>query len=299
MNKVSLKHLQTFLTIIDAGNFRRAAEILHLSQPAVTAHVKLLEQAVGVSLLDRTTRRMRVTVAGERLHTMAEHTLADLNSVLTELRDEAALQRGRISISCVPTIAASVLPMTLRRFAEKYPRVAIKIFDVIAEQLFVLVGEGKVDFGIGPRPTGPLQFDFRALTSDPFVAVVPRGHPWASRKSISLADLVDAPFLTLLRGYSVRETLEAALKKHGLEITPRYEVRHHYTLGGMVEAGLGITALPSMAVSMLSRPLLRTVPIARPGAAREVGIIKLRGKNLSPAPHAFIEMFNEMVAEGF
>ena len=298
MNNVSLKHLQTFQTIVEAGNFRRAAEILNLSQPAVTAHVKLLEQAVGMPLLDRTTRRMRVTVAGDRLHTMAERTLAELNTVLTALRDEADLRRGRISISCVPTIAASVLPVTLGRFAEKYPGVTIKIFDVIAEQIFVQVAEGKVDFGIGPRPAGRHQFDFRALTSDPFVAVVPRGHPWAMRKSISLADLVGAPFLALLRGYNVRETLDATLKKHGLKITPKYEVQHHYTLGGMVEAGLGITALPSMAVSMLSRPLLRTVPITRPGAAREVGIVKLRGKNLSPAPQAFVELFSDMVAAG-
>ncbi len=298
MNNVSIKQLQTFMTIVDAGNFRRAAEILHLSQPAVTAHVKQLEAAVGVPLLDRTTRRMRVTVAGDRLRSMAEQTLADLNAVLSELRDEAALQRGRISICCVPTIAAGILPKALKQFDEKYPGVTIRLYDVIAEQIFVQVAEGKADFGIGPRPTGRRQFDFRPLTSDPFVAVVPRGHVLANRKSVSLFDLVKFPYLALLRGYNVRETLDTAMEKHGLKITPKYEVQHHYTLGGMVEEGLGITALPSMAVSMLSRPLLRTVPIARPGAAREVGIIKLRGKTLPPAPQAFIALFNEMVENG-
>lgn len=296
MNNVSIKHLQTFLAIVEAGNFRRASEVLHLSQPAVTAHVKQLEQAIGMPLLDRTTRRMRVTAAGDRLRTMAEQTLADLDAVLLELRNEATLQRGRISISCVPTIAASVLPRVLGRFGEKYPGVTVKVFDVIAEKIFAQVMEDKVDFGIGPPPAVGAEFDFRAITRDPFVAVVPRGHPWADRKSVTLTDLVGVPFLALLQGYNVRETLDATLKKHGLKITPKYEVQHHYTLGGMVEAGLGITALPSMAVSMLSRPLLRTVPI-RPSPTREVGIIKLKRKKLSPAPQVFIDMFNEVVSK--
>lgn len=296
MNNVSIKHLQTFLAIVEAGNFRRASEVLHLSQPAVTAHVKQLEQAVGMPLLDRTTRRMRVTTAGDRLRTMAEHTLAELDAVLMELRDEAALKRGRISISCVPTIAASVLPRVLGRFGEKYPGVTVKVFDVIAERIFAQVMDHKVDFGIGPPPAVGSEFNFRAITRDPFVAVVPRGHPWATRKSVSLSDLVDVPFLALLQGYNVRETLDATMKKHGLKITPKYEVQHHYTLGGMVEAGLGITALPSMAVSMLSRPLLRIVPI-KPSPTREVGIITLRRRKLSPAPQAFIDMFNELVSK--
>jgi LysR family carnitine catabolism transcriptional activator len=131
------------------------------------------------------------------------------------------------------------------------------------------------------------------------VAVIPRKHPWAVKKSISLAALAKADFLALLPGSNVRETLDAAMASQSLKLVPKYEVQHHYTLGGMVEAGLGVTALPSMSVSMLSQPMLRTLPITKSTVIREVGIIKLRGKKLSPASRAFIEVFASVVEEKF
>ena len=299
MNKISIKHLQTYLAVVEAGSFRDASEKLHLSQPAVTLHIKQLELAVGVPLLSRTTRRMSVTLPGNKFRVRAEQALAELNSVVLELRDEAALKRGRISVACVPTIAARLLPKALGRFEQKYPGITVKIHDVVAEQLFFQLTERQVDIGIGPRPLGRSEFDFQAVTKDPYVAVISRTHAWAARKSISLAALAKADFLALLPGSNVRETLEAAITSQSLKLIPKYEVQHHYTLGGMVEAGLGVTALPSMAVSMLSQPLLKTVPITKPAVVREVGIVKLRGKNLSPASTVFIEVFKEIVAEKF
>ncbi len=297
MNHVSFRHLQTFLAIVEAGSFRAASEKLHLSQPAVTAHMQQLERAVGMPLLDRTTRRMSVTLAGERFRARAEQALAELNSVILELRDEAALRRGRISVACVPTIAATLLPRALGRFGERFPGITVKIHDVVAEQIFFQLTQGQVDIGIGPRPLRQSEFEFQAVTRDPYVAVVCRDHPWATRKSVSLAALAHAEFLALLPGTHVRDALDAAMASQSLKLIPKYEVLHHYTLGGMVEAGLGVTALPSMAVSMLSQPLLRTVPISKPAVVREIGILKLRGKNLVPALTAFIEVFNEIVLE--
>ncbi len=297
MNSISLKHLKTFLAIVEARSFRAASEKLHLSQPAVTAHMKQLELALGMTLLHRNTRRMSITLAGERFRARAEQTLAELNSLVLELHDEVALRRGRISVACVPTIAAGLLPKALGRFGEKFPGITVKIQDVVAEQIYIQLTQGQVDIGIGPCPLGRSEFDFQAVTRDPYVAVISREHAWAAKKSISLAALANADFLALLPGSNVRETLDAAMASQSLKLIPKYEVWHHYTLGGMVEAGLGVTALPSMAVSILSRPLLRTVPITKPAVVREIGIVKLRGKNLSPAATAFIEVFNKTVGK--
>jgi LysR family transcriptional regulator, carnitine catabolism transcriptional activator len=297
MNAITIKQIQTFLAILQAGSFRAGSETLHLSQPAVTAHIKQLELALGMPLLDRTTRRLRVTVAGERFRIRAEQALAELNSAVLELRDEAALKRGRISIACVPTIAAGLLPKALGRFAEKFPGITVKVYDVVAQQVLLQVAQAQADIGIGPRPLGRSEFDFHAVTRDPYVAVIPRRHPWATKKSVPLVALTDTDFLALLPGSHVRETLDAAMESQSLKLVPRFEVQHHYTLGGMVEAGLGVTALPSMAVSMLSQPLLRAVPIIRKPVVREVGIVKVRGKKLSPAAAVLINEFKDVVAE--
>lgn len=297
MNKLSLKHLQTFLAVIEAGSFRKASEALNLSQPAVTLHVKQLEQVIGLALLNRTTRSMSVTSHGRKLCSQITRTLFELESLVLELRDEAALTRGRLSIACVPTIAASLLPKALLTFEQKFPGISIRVHDVVAEQILVQLADGRSDIGIGPNPTRHSEFNFQLVTKDPFVIIVPRTHPWATKKSIPLSALAGADFLALLPGSNMRDTLETAMASHSLKLVPKYEVQHHYTLGGMVEAGLGITALPSMAVSMLSQPKLRTVPIANSAVAREVGIISSRGKKMSPASAAFIDVFTEIVAD--
>jgi LysR family carnitine catabolism transcriptional activator len=111
-----------------------------------------------------------------------------------------------------------------------------------------------------------------------------------------LAALASENFLALLPGSNVRETLDAAMAAQSLKFIPKYQVQHHYTLGGMVEAGLGVTALPSMSVSMLSQPMLRTIPITKTSLARDVGIIKVRGKKLTPTVTAFVDIFR-MVAQ--
>ena len=167
---------------------------------------------------------------------------------------------------------------------------------MLAVDLYAQLDQQLVDFGIGPNSKDRSDFVFRPIVEDPYVAVVATNHPWVGRKSVSLRELASAPFLAMLPGSNVRTTLEDALRAQGLTIEPIHEVLHHYTLGGMVEAGLGVTALPSMAVSLLSQPLLRSVPI-RPVISRVIGVLMLRGKHLSPAANALVKVFEELVAE--
>lgn len=296
MNNISLRQIRTFLAVLETGSFRKASEKVHLSQPAVTAHVQRLEDELGVPLLNRTTRRVTVTPAGERFSARAEHMISELNSVVLELQDEAALQRGRVVVACVPTIASRFLPQTMAEFRNQYPGITIEIHDIPASDILNELMREQSDIGIGPESENKLDFEFQLLARDPYVVIVRNDHPWARKKSISLRDLTQEPLLTMARGSNVRSTLEKAMFSQSLVLRPRIEAHHHYTLGGMVEAGLGITVLPSMAVSMLSQPLLQTIPIRRPSVFRNVSIIKLRGKTLTPAEVAFIQVLKEQIA---
>lgn len=297
MNNITLRQIRTFLAVAESGSFRRASERVHLSQPAVTAHVQQLEEELGMPLLDRTTRRVRVTAAGERFRARAQRLLAELGDLVAELKDEAALERGRVLVACVPTIASRLLPRALARFRGLFPGITLTVNDVVAAEVYEHLVRGQADIGIGPQPSAGAEFEFEPIARDPYVAVVPRDHPWARRRSVSLRDLARAPFLTMNRESNVRGILESALAAASLKVTPLLEARHHFTLGGMVEAGLGVTALPSMAVSMLSQPLLKTVPITGPRVFRDVGIVKLRGNRLTPAAEAFIRVVLEEVDE--
>ncbi|MDP2640832.1 MAG: LysR substrate-binding domain-containing protein, partial [Betaproteobacteria bacterium] len=132
---------------------------------------------------------------------------------------------------------------------------------------------------------------FKSILRDPFVCVCPHNHVLASRREVRLAELVGFPFLIFASG-NVRTILQKAFEKKGVPLRPAYEVVHHYTLGGMVEAGLGITALPSIAISMLNRSLLRTVRIVDPEITREVGVLHRRDQLPTPAVDAFLSVLD-------
>src|SRR5690606_21191519 len=121
--------LETFIAVSELGSFRRAAEKLGVSQPSVTSRVQRLENVLGVKLLNRTTRRVTTTEAGERLRLRAEHTVTELRSLVQEFRDEATLRRGRVAIAAASSLAASVLPPIIRHFTQANPGVTVTLID--------------------------------------------------------------------------------------------------------------------------------------------------------------------------
>jgi DNA-binding transcriptional LysR family regulator len=289
----NLIKIRSFLAVADHGGFRKAAENLNLSQPALSAHVRDLETALGVPLFHRTTRSVRLTNEGENFRVRAKRALDELEAGVLELQDQAALQRGRVVIACVPTLASYFLPPVLLTFGSKYPGIAVRILDENAQELYRRVLSREADFGIGPRPDREMDIAFQSIFHDRFVAVCSRNHPLASRREVRIKDLVRYPIFTLSHGANVRTILESAFARQGFTLEPAFELLNHYTMGGMVESGLGITALPSMAISMLSNPLLKTIRIIDPEVTREVGILHRRDQANSPAVDAFLEVLSQ------
>lgn len=285
----NLTKIRSFISVAEYASFRKAAENLHLSQPALSAHVRDLEALVGVPLFHRTTRNVQLTAEGSNFLARSKRALGELEAGIAELHDQASLQRGRVIAGCVPTIASHVFPTVLVAFTAKYPGITVRVVDVGARDLHRLVLNREVDLAIGPPPDHTDDVVFRSILRDPFVCVCPRDHPLASRRKVRLAELVGFPLLMLTSG-NVRTVLQKAFEENGFPLRPAYEVVHHYTLGGMVEAGLGITVLPSIAISMLNHSLLRTLPIVDPEITREVGVLRRRDQLPTPAVEAFLSV---------
>lgn len=293
----SLNKVRSFIAVAEHASFRRAAESLNLSQPALSAHVRNLEDGLGVSLLSRTTRSVRLTREGERFLVRSKRAVLELEGAVRELQDEAALRRGRVTVACVPTIASSMLPLALARFAERYPGVRVHILDEVAETLYQRVLSRDADLGIGPAPPRSSDLTFDTLADDHFIAVFPRDHALAGRETVALEQVVRFPFLALAPRTNVRTVLESAFAAAGHVLDPVYEVSHHYTLGGMVEAGLGVTALPSMSLSVLGHPLLESARIVEPEITRDIGILRRRGDAATPAASEFLEVVADVFDE--
>jgi LysR family carnitine catabolism transcriptional activator len=289
----SLTKLRSFAAVAASGSFRKASAKLNLSQPALSAHIRGLEEALGAPLFHRTTRTVRLTSDGERFLVRTRRALDEIESGMLELRDRVESQRGRVTIACVPMIACHVVPKVLALFSQRHPLVKVQILDVTGQTLARQVLDRDVDLGIGPSPVRNDELEFEPILRDPIVAVFLDTHPLAGAHGVRLGDLAEQPLLTLAPGTTVRSDLDNAFERQGLSLRPAYEVLQQYTLGGMVEAGLGVALLPAMSLSMLRTPRLRAVPIVDPEIVREVGLIQRKDQNHRPSVHAFLEALSD------
>lgn len=283
-----ISDLQTFLVVADLGNFSRAAEKLLLSQPTVTTRIARLESSLRIRLFNRTTRNVTLTAAGERLRQRAGHILANLVNLAQDLSDEAALKRASLRIGATPVVAACLLQGILRRLTIDYPGVAITLRDQHSDQCLKSLAAGELDVVFAPLDTDEPNFDFEPVYSSEFVLVVPRGHPLDRAEPASLAELASYPLLTLPSSASlIWKNVTREFERRGLAFRPYVEAYGAFTLVGLVEAGLGLTLVPSIMVPLLEHRKVGATRLRDLSAQHHVGIIRLRGHSLSPAALAF------------
>ena len=292
---VNLNKIRSFIVVAETLSFRIASERLKLSQPAVSNHIRDLEAALGLSLFKRTTRSVALSPEGESFFIRARRALANLDDVVNDIIEQRAPRRGRVNFGCVPPLAHSFMPGALSRFYKLYPNVKVQVFDEFADRLYKRTLDYEVDFMVGPAAPSQIELEFNYLKNDRYVAIMPAGHRLADRKSVRLADLTSHPFILLTMPDNVRIILERAFAAAGQEFVPAYNATNYFTIGGMIEAGLGITALPNMIVPAMMSPSLRCVPIARPSITRKIGILRRKNEPLTPAAQALAAAFAEVI----
>lgn len=284
----SLSALRGFLTLAQQLHFRRAAKTLAITQPALSNQIKALEQSLGVRLFARTTRWVRLTPEGERLLRHARRVLSDLDSVFVEMSNPGAPPRGTVTFACIPTIAGHIFPHIINEFQNQHPEIKVTMIDEATVEMERRIANREADFGVGGSPRRTNELAFASIFSDPIVLVCRSDHVLARRARIAIDEVLSLPFISLSKELNVRHTIESYFALAGRTFEPRYELIHHYTVGAMVEAGLGVAFLPSQAtVMMRASPLLKILPTDEPAFARHVGLITRRGETLSPAADSF------------
>jgi len=295
MINLPLRQVSTFVCLAETQSFRRAAERLRLSQPAVSAHIRELERQVGVALVHRTTRHVSLTNEGKAFAVRARRALEELALASEDLRELAAVHRGRVVVACIVPMMANVVPKVVQRLNQLHPGLEIEIWDVLSGQIDQLIARGEADLAIGPRPTGA-NLSFSQLERDYFVAAVPIGHPLAERDTITVRELLAHPLIVTSRNTSGRLVLDRAISQLHLTLRPQFELVHHFSVGKMVEAGLGVTMLPRSAVPSLASTSIVTVEIKSPRIYRDLGVITRREYQFSPAAQAFVTVLKTFFA---
>lgn len=291
-----LNDLQAFRAVAELGNFRRAAETVHLSQPAFSRRIDKLEQALGVRLLERTTRRVSLTAVGRDFARKVAQLLDELDGTLLGLRGIAPTRLGEVTVACVPSTVYYHLSKVIGRYRETYPRIRVRVLDASANDVLAAVVRGEADFGLNFMGSQEPDIDFITLAEERFVAACRRDHPLARRRRVSWADLAGHDFITVSKASGNRLLIDQALAGVAGRPEAVYEAQHVTTLLGLVEAGLGVAAVPSMAMPGKDHPLLVSVPLDTPVVTRKVGLIRRRGRTLTPAAQQLFDVFIESPA---
>jgi DNA-binding transcriptional LysR family regulator len=285
-----LQDLLAFRAVAELGHFRQAAEAVHISQPAFSRRIDKLEQALEARLLDRTTRRVRLTAVGREFDCQVRQILADLDATVLGIRGGSAAQGGQVGIACLPSTVNYFLSNVIAQFHAQFPRVRVRLLDGSANEVLLSVAQGEADFGLNFIGTQEADVEFAPLLEERFVLACRRDHPLARKKQVRWAEL--APFDTIAAGKSSgnRLLVDQALAGSPAQLQSMFETQHGTTMIGLVEAGLGVAVVPAMAMPGADHPLLVSVPLTDPAVTRKVGLIRRRQSTLSPAAQALYEM---------
>lgn len=272
---IDLRRIRSFLALAEHGGFGAAAEALGISQPTLSAHIAELETELGVPLVLRTTRRMRLTALGEKFLARAQRAVEDLKHATDEIRDEASLERGRVIVASTRILAAHALSAAVRIFEQKYPGVIVEILDDLTPVVERMVAERQADFGVAPRPELPA-LGFNHLAGEDFMLASPRSSPLDGAASAA-AQVAGNRLITMPAGSNIRRVIDQAFSSIGIKIEPKFVVRDHNTAIGMVQAGLGITLLPQTAFSKDAVKTLHLSRLPDVRVSRDLGLIFLHG----------------------
>ncbi|RYF27314.1 MAG: LysR family transcriptional regulator, partial [Comamonadaceae bacterium] len=176
---ISTRQLDAFLALAAQRSFTRAAAQCHLSQPAFSTLIRALEEDVGVRLFDRSTRHVDLTAEGENFLESARRIRAEVDAALTSLRDAATLQRGRVAIALLPSLAAGWLPGVLADYRAQHPGIELDIADVLSEPCIERVAAGKADFALAAIRADTPELQAEPFCRDGFHLVCRQDHPLA------------------------------------------------------------------------------------------------------------------------
>ncbi|WP_250479235.1 MULTISPECIES: LysR family transcriptional regulator [unclassified Caballeronia] len=289
-----LNDLQAFRAVVELGSFRKAAEAVNISQPALSRRIDKLEEALGVRLFERTTRSVTLTTVGRAFAPSAEQLLDDLDVALLGIRDVSSSRLGHVTIACVPSVAYYFLPSAVASFHRRFPRIRVKLLDASANEVLSAVISGEADFGVSFMGSQESEVDFKVLLQEQFVAACRRDHPLARKKRVTWNELYEHEYVSVDKTSGNRLLLDQALSAVSPRAPSVCETRHVTTMLGLVEAGLGVAAVPSMAMPGRNHHILTSVPLIDPVVKRRVGIVRRRGRTLTPAAQEFHQTILDM-----
>lgn len=290
----TIRQMRALVAVARTGSFTLAAELLHVTQSALSGQVKELELLLGVKVIERSTRRVQLSDVGRELAPLFDKMLQDLDGAMTDIASRKALRKGVVRVAAPQMMSCTLLPRVIADYREHYPEVQVKLVDCAVDNVAGRVFSGEVDVGIGPERDCPPGIAAQLLGELPFVVVCPPKHPLARRKQVGWSDVSAYPFIALQGQFTERLLRDMHLRDQS--ISPYHEVTFMTTALAMVSAGLGITACLPYAAPMVELYGLRMRRLTAPDLTRKFFLYTKAARSPSPATERFNELLVQAVA---
>jgi LysR family hydrogen peroxide-inducible transcriptional activator len=285
---MELHQLRYFCAIVDSGSFSRAARVAHVSQPSLSQQIRKLEDELGARLFDRLGRTVRLTELGQTFLPRARTVLRELEAARGDVAHQLDSVGGAITLGVIPTVAPYLLPGYLTDFSRKFPAVRLSVVEEITPILLERLRAATIDVAILAIPIRGHEFESFPILTERLFAALPKRHRLTRARAVGLKDLRSEPFLLLRDGHCFRENAIAACDRARLHPQIVFESGQFSSLLSMVEAGMGVSLVPEMAIDKKSGCVF--VPIADEQATRTIGAVRLRGRSFSRAQSAFLSL---------
>jgi len=246
---MEIRQLRYFLEVAGLGNFTKAAEALRIAQPAVSMAIKNLEEELDLVLFNRREKKVSLTAEGEIFLPHARRILEDLKAAELEMGELKGLAKGEVRIGIPPMISAYFFPDIFRDFLREYPQLHLSVYGEGAGRIQKMIGLGELDMGVVAGESFPETLEVRQFLREEVVVCVPHDHPFASRRSVTLAEFIGEPLVFYKEGYYLREFFLEALKETGSTPHIVFETNLFSLVKSLVRNGTGISTFLKMVVA--------------------------------------------------
>ncbi|GAB2902070.1 LysR family transcriptional regulator [Microvirgula curvata] len=279
---ITLRQLRVFLAVVRHRGFGRAGAEIGLTQSAVSRCLRELEAELAVRLVDRTTRDVETTPEGRVLAGELERLLGELDTLLLTARSRSAQRSGRVQVACAPTISASLMPTVIAESNRQYPQVRLVLHDLAQRQVLEAVRDGEVDFAVIVDPIRHDELELETVLTDPFCLICPSGHRLAGQHAVRWEALAGERLVLLDCHSGSRPLIDRVLAERKIVCEIAQEVGHATTVFRLVEAGIGISVMPALALPLPDNAGLLALPLL-PQVTRQIMLARRHNRSLSLA----------------
>jgi LysR family transcriptional activator of glutamate synthase operon len=288
---MDLRQLRYLVTLAEERHFTRAAAREHIAQPALSQQIRRLEDELGVALVERTTRQVKITEAGAMLVARARRILSDVDSACAEIEALKGMESGRVNVGTMHTMGPVDVSLALAIFHQRHPAIELTVREQSSEELAEMLRDDELDLAFlsVTQQVSSQGLGLRQLMSEELVAVLPRDHRLARRRRLRMAELADEEFISFREGARLRELLVAGAQEAGFEPRIKLESNESERIRRLVGRGMGVAILPRSDAAVPGARVA-VAALTEPSLSREITLAWRRGRRHPPAVREFMEL---------